>query len=84
MSDLWASIVRTAVPYIVGGIVSWLVGLGLSVDASLEGTLTAVFTFVFGTVYYLAVRALEKKWPALGVLLGVPVQPTYTATTTKQ
>lgn len=71
------SVIRTAVPYLIGLIVSWLISLGL--PASVKDAATAILTFVIGTIYYLGVRALEKKWPKLGWLLGSPTAPTYPA-----
>lgn len=71
------SIVRTVVPYMVGWIVSLLTMLTITVPASMQVSLTNMITFVVGTVWYIVVRLLEKKWPALGFLLGIPSQPTY-------
>jgi hypothetical protein len=42
-----------------------------------EPLLEGILTFVLGSLWYFAVRLLEKKWPSLGWLLGAPVQPTY-------
>lgn len=76
-SDFIASIIRTVVPYIAGGILAWLVSINFSIPGVSEPLLEGVLTFVLGSLYYFAVRLLEKKWPALGWLLGAPVQPTY-------
>jgi hypothetical protein len=76
------SAVRTLSAYAV----AWLLSLKLAgpVLAFLNvGTetakerLTALLVFALGTVYYLIARLLEHRWPALGVLLGVPTKPTY-------
>lgn len=77
MSDFITAGIRTLVPYIVGGIATWLISLGLTVSDDLKTNLAALATFVLGSVYYLVVKALEAKWPKLGVLLGVPKAPVY-------
>lgn len=74
---LITSLIRTAVPYIAGVIFAWLVSINFSIPGVSEPVLEGVLTFLFGTVYYFGVRLLEKKWPALGWLLGVPVAPVY-------
>jgi len=73
-----ASIIRTAVPYVAGVILAWLVSANLTIPGVSEPVLEGLLTFAFGTIWYVVVRALEKKWPKLGWLLGAPVQPTYT------
>lgn len=77
MSDLIASIIRTAVPSIVGIIVGWLTTLGVTLPKQQEENLSLLIAFAAGLLWYVIVRALEQKWPALGVLLGVPKQPAY-------
>jgi hypothetical protein len=81
VSALWASIVRTVVPMIVGGLVAWLVGKGIVLDPEFEGLLTATLTAGFGLVYYAVVRLLETYvTPKLGWLLGLAKAPAkYTA-----
>lgn len=72
MGDLFTSLVRTWVPIVVG----YLIGLGLlPADLSTEAALT--FTALIMGVYYLLARWLERKWPFLGWLLGLPRTPTY-------
>lgn len=76
------SAIRTASAYLV----AWLLSLKLAgpvlqfcgVDsATAKQRLTALLVFVLGTVYYVAVRALEERWPAAGSLLGIPTRPRY-------
>lgn len=74
MSDLTPSIIRTAVPLIVGPLVTWLASKGVDIDGE---TLTVAVAAVVGFVYYVGVRLLERRWPALGVLLGSKKKPTY-------
>lgn len=71
------SIIRTAVPYLVGWIVSLFALAGVTVTDELRAALVTLVSFIIGTLYYVVVRFLEKKWPKLGVLLGVPTPPTY-------
>lgn len=70
--DLLVSLRRTLVPMIVGLVAgSFLAGYvdAASLDKVVSGVVTAV--------YYLAVRLLESKVPAFGVLLGSRKQPVY-------
>lgn len=70
--DLLVSLRRTLVPMIVGLVAgSFLAGF-VDPDA-LEKVVTGAVT----AVYYLAVRLLESKMPAFGVLLGSRKQPVY-------
>lgn len=71
------SIIRTLVPMAVGCVAAWLVAKGIHVPAAARDSAVAVLTAGCGALYYLLARVLEHKWPALGVLLGVPAKPTY-------
>jgi len=71
------SIIRTVVPYLVGWIVTLLATAGVDVSDELRNSLATLLAFLIGTVYYVVVRFLEKKWPKLGFLLGVPTAPVY-------
>lgn len=78
MNDYVISLIRTYVPVGVGAVASWLlVHYSLNVDPKTQAGITAVLTALITAGYYAGVRALEKKWPALGVLLGHKAQPTY-------
>lgn len=78
MKDLFDSVVRSVVPYLVGGALSWVTSLGLEIDPQFEGSLTAALTLFFGTVYYIVVRALEVYVaPKFGWLLGLAKTPIY-------
>lgn len=75
-STLWASIVRTLTPIIVGAIVGWIVARGIPVDAEFQASITIAITAVFQAVYYVAVRLLERYvTPKLGWLLGLAKSP---------
>jgi heme/copper-type cytochrome/quinol oxidase subunit 1 len=77
LQSIFTSIVRTMVPYIIGGLVSFLTTLGVQAELEFVAGLTSLLTLVFGTIYYIAARFVETKYPDLGWLLGVPVQPKY-------
>lgn len=80
-STLWASVVRTFVPLIVGAVLSWAAAAGIPLDEGFEPALIAVLSFVFGAVYHIAVRLLETYVsPRFGWLLGLAKSPdSYTA-----
>lgn len=80
-SALWASIVRTLVPIIVGTVLGWAALLGIDVDKEFEPLLGALLTGAFGGLYYVGVRLLEVYvTPKLGWLLGLAKSPdSYTA-----
>lgn len=73
---LWASIVRTVVPIIVGAVIGWLVSGGIEPDPEFEAALTSALTALFGAIYYVGARILETHvTPKLGWLLGYAKQP---------
>ncbi|WP_423058719.1 hypothetical protein [Brevibacterium linens] len=69
------SIVRTLVPVAVGQIVSYFTTIGLTVPEEVQAALTVILGFVVATLYYLAVRFLEQRFPKLGALLGWAATP---------
>jgi uncharacterized membrane protein (DUF441 family) len=76
------SLVRTWVPIVVGSVVSWLAGLGLDVNTDAKGAMTVLMTAILIGLYYTVVRLLEKQFPWIGILLGAPTQPVYSAPVT--
>jgi hypothetical protein len=75
-SALWASIVRTIVPIVVGSVIAWLVRLGITLDKEFETLLTALLTGGLTAIYYVAVRLLETYvTPKFGWLLGFAKAP---------
>ena len=72
---LLLSFVRTVVPAIVGAVVGYLVSLGITLDPEFEGAMTAVMFALFTGIYYLLVRVVEMRFPAVGVLLGWAKSP---------
>lgn len=77
MQNLYTSIIRTTIPYIVGAIGTFLVNLGVDFSPELQFQLGSLLTFAFGTLYYVIVRYIARKHPKLEWLLGVPVKPEY-------
>lgn len=73
-----ASIVRTFVPMLVGGIVAVLAKIGLELDGETLAAVSAAITVGVGTAYYAVVRELETRLsPAYGWLLGKAGAPRY-------
>ncbi|HLR95689.1 MAG TPA: hypothetical protein VK053_14280 [Jiangellaceae bacterium] len=72
------SLIRTYVPIVVGALASWLLTLGVEVDAEAQAGLVVAMTGVLQAIYYAAARWAETRWPWLGVLLGSRAKPTYT------
>ncbi len=70
-ADLGPSLVRTAVPLVVGPL---LARYGFSAD---DPDVVMLLSALLGWVYYVIVRVLELKAPTLGYLLGVAKPPTY-------
>lgn len=78
MSDHLVSLIRTYVPLGVGAGLTWLASvLGVVVDESTSTAATVAAVGIASAAYYTVVRQLEKRWPALGVLLGSTKQPAY-------
>lgn len=75
-SALWASIVRTIVPLIVGGVLSLAVAINVPLDPEFETLLAALLTALLTALYYVAVRLFETYIsPKLGWLLGYAKSP---------
>jgi len=72
------SLLRTAVPAAIGALLSWLaVEHGIVVPEGLSNEATIWLTGGVVTLYYGIVRALEKRWPRIGILLGAARKPLY-------
>lgn len=79
-ADVVPSLVRTWVPVVVGGFISWAATQSIQVSDQVQGALVTVLTSAIIAVYYTVVRLLEQKWPFMGLLLGSTSQPTYGTT----
>lgn len=74
LRDYFASVIRTLVPVALGVV---LTKIGIT-DATVQGIpLDVVVSVVAVGGYYAGVRALEKRWPLVGVLLGWAAAPIY-------
>ncbi len=75
---MFASVLRTIVPVVVGILLGWAAKVGFNLP---EGAVTEIVTVALTGLYYLIVRALEQEWPIVGrwlLALGLPVgQPSY-------
>ncbi|MFI6813293.1 hypothetical protein ACIBG7_12815 [Nonomuraea sp. NPDC050328] len=71
--SLW----RTVVPSLVGGALGWLALRGITIDGVTADQISAGAVVLGTGLYYGLFRALEQRWPALGVLLGSTRQPSY-------
>jgi hypothetical protein len=78
MNDYVLSLIRTWTPIAVGAVLSWLaVKYGLALPESISNEVTVALTGVVIAAYYGIVRALEKRWPWFGKLLGAAKKPIY-------
>lgn len=77
MSNLVTSFIRTYVPIVVGALASYLLTLGIELDAGTQAGLVIALTGVLQAAYYALIRVLERKYPRLGVLLGKAAKITY-------
>lgn len=76
LNDYWTSLVRTAVPMIVGALLTSRVGTFIDVAAATEAT-----TALFALLYYGIARSFEMVAPQAGWLLGIPKVPFYNVDT---
>lgn len=80
LSNYVISAIRTYVPIAAGLLLTWLASsLKIVIDPGSQAGLVALCVAALSTGYYALARLLEGKFPKLGVLLGVPARPTYTA-----
>ncbi len=67
MTAFGASIIRTVVPALAGGISAWLLSKGIDLDT---GAIVGVITPVLTGVFYAVIRWAEARVPWVGWLLG--------------
>jgi hypothetical protein len=70
--DFFLSIRRTVVPFVVGAMGATVAGPYLP-----DALVAEWVTVGLATIYYVALRLFEMKFPAVSVLLGGKGQPTY-------
>lgn len=73
-ADFKDSVIRTAVPLIVGYIITWGAENGVVID---ETTFAGWVTYLISIGYYVVVRWVEQRWPQAGWLLGKAKAPVY-------
>ena len=75
---MFASLLRTVVPVVVGILLGWGAKVGLDLPS---GAVTEIVTVALTATYYALARVLEQEWPIVGrwlLALGLPVgQPSY-------
>lgn len=72
LASLYASVVRTVIPLVVGLAATYGAKAGLSVDSA---ALASLLGGLVGSGYYLLVRVVETKFPKFTWLLGTSTQP---------
>ena len=70
--DLFLSVRRTVVPFVVGAVGASVLGPWLPAALVAEWA-----TVLLASVYYIVLRLLETRVPGVSVLLGGKGQPTY-------
>jgi len=80
VSDLVASLVRTYVPMLVGLVAAYLDRrFGIVLDEDTTTAASLALAGVVGAAYYTLARLVERRYPKVGLLLGVPKAPMYPA-----
>ena len=77
MSNFVIGLVRTWVPILVGSGFSFLVTWGVDLSAETQAATVVALTGLAIGLYYTGIRFLAKKWPSIGILLGVNEAPSY-------
>ncbi|NQX36240.1 hypothetical protein [Herbiconiux sp. VKM Ac-2851] len=77
VSNLWASFVRTAIPTLVGALVTTVLGIIFHLDAQTQSVFIVLGIAVIEAAYYGLARNLVARYPGLVFLLGSDVTPVY-------
>lgn len=77
MSDFLLSLIRTYVPIAVGAVLGYLTAKGINIPDDVQIQASIAITGLLQALYYGLIRALEKKWPKIGILLGSTATPSY-------
>lgn len=78
MNDTAIAYIRTYVPILVGSVIAWVAArTGFVVDEQTQAGFVLAFGGLVSGIYYALVNVLSKKWPVLGMFLGVAKTPTY-------
>jgi hypothetical protein len=79
VSDLWASVVRTGIPTIVGALVAVVASVLGNVDVEATAGFTVFSIAVAQAAYYALAQVAAERFPALTFLLGTGSTPSYEA-----
>lgn len=77
MSNFIIAIIRTVIPYAVGWIAAQLALANIPIDPETVTAASNSLTVLLGSLYYIGVAWLERKWAWFGWLLGVARNPVY-------
>jgi hypothetical protein len=78
VDNLWASVVRTGIPTVIGALITALAsGLFLHLDAGTQTGLIVGITGAVQAAYYALAVWLEGRFPASRILLGNVGAPAY-------
>jgi hypothetical protein len=78
VSDLWASIVRTGIPTVVGAVFVVIVNAyAVPLDGDGQAWIITVIIAFVQALYYAAARWVIARWPSASILLGKDVAPVY-------
>lgn len=61
----------------MGAVAAWLLSKGIVLDSTATNGLVVFLTGAVTSLYYLAVRLLEQRFPQFGWLLGNAKKPVY-------
>lgn len=82
VDNLWASLIRTAIPTLAAAAVAAASSLIASwADAPItidSAGLAVILVAVFEAIYYAIAKEITTRFPSASWLLGTPAQPTYT------
>jgi len=73
-SEILTGVKRTVVPLIAGFIVTLIARAGFSIP---DDTIVVGLQALITTLYYGAIRVIEQRKPAAGILIGGKAEPTY-------
>lgn len=79
MTDAIEGAIRTTMATGIGAFFAWLLAHNIAIDAEAQKALTVGLTALVIVLYYVLVRAVEKRLPTWlrVILIGVPKTPVY-------
>ena len=77
MSNFFIQVIRSLVPIVVSFIVGLLAAVSIQLPAEVTAGLSLSLGTLAGSLYYIGVAWLERKWSWFGWLLGVARNPIY-------